>query len=90
MIIERRLKLSEAFRKEMLGGALAHFQEIRDLVLRKRPATAELIAWIKVLERMQIDVQHLGPGQAELLALTYSVIAKNKEDLETIKATYLG
>lgn len=89
MIVERRLKLSEGFGSDILNGAIEHFQEIRNLALKKKPATAELIAWVKVLDRMQIDVQHLRQGQAEALALTYSVIAKNKDDLDTIKTTYL-
>jgi len=88
LIVERRLKLSEEFRKNMLNNAIEHFQEIRDLLLKKKPATAELISWVRVLDRMQIDVRHLRPGQAEALALTYSVIAKNKDDLETIKSTF--
>lgn len=86
LIIQRRLKLNEEFTAEMLHGAIDHFQEIRELTLKKKPATAELIAWLRVLERMHIDVKHLAPGQAEALALTYSVIAKNREDLETMKA----
>lgn len=88
IIVERRLGVSEKFKSEMLENAIDHFQEIRDLTLRKKPATAELIAWVKVLDRMQIDVRRLRPGQAEALALTYSVIAKNKDDLDTIKNKY--
>lgn len=85
-IIDRRLKLGEEFSKEMLDAAIKHFQEIRSLILKKKPATAELIAWLRVLDRMNIDVDHLRPGQAEALALTYSVIAKNKDDLATMKS----
>lgn len=85
MIIDRRLKLSEEFSSGMLDAAIRHFQEIRALMLKKKPATAELIAWLRVLDRMNIDLEHLRPGQAEALALTYSVIAKNKDDLVTMK-----
>jgi MoxR-like ATPase len=89
VIVQSRLGLSDEFRANMLENAIELFQEIRDLALRKKPATAELLAWIKVLDRMQINVRHLGRGQAEALALTYSIIAKNKDDLETIKYAYL-
>jgi len=34
---------------------------------------------------MQIDVDNLKPGQAEALALSYSVLAKDKEDLERLQ-----
>lgn len=85
-IIERRVKLSDEFSAKMLDGAINHFEEIRELMLKKKPATAELIDWLRVLDSMQIDVENLRPGQGEALALTYSVIAKNKDDLEMIKS----
>jgi MoxR-like ATPase len=83
-IVTNRLHLSQEFQDQMLKGAIDHFELIRGLALRKKPATAELIAWIKVLDRMQIDINHLQPGQREALFLTFSIIAKNRDDLEII------
>jgi MoxR-like ATPase len=85
MIINNRLKLSDEFSRSMLDAAIEHFQEIRALTLKKKPATAELIAWLRVLDRMKINIDSLRPEQADALALTYSVIAKNKDDLAAIK-----
>jgi MoxR-like ATPase len=83
-IIQSRLKLSEGFTPQMLEHAVQHFETIRQLALKKRPATAELLSWIRVLERMQIDVSNLKPGEAEALAFTYSILAKSKEDKSII------
>ncbi|HEV2914521.1 MAG TPA: MoxR family ATPase [Pyrinomonadaceae bacterium] len=83
-IVERRLKLSGGFTPQMLDHAVQHFETIRELALKKKPATAELLSWIRVLERMQIDVKNLKPGEAEALAFTYSILAKSKEDKSII------
>jgi MoxR-like ATPase len=83
-IVQRRLKLDAAFTPEMLEHALAHFAQIRELSLKKKPATAELLAWLRVLDKLQIDVQALRPGQTEALAFTYAILAKSNEDKEMI------
>src|SRR2546421_1557709 len=44
-IVQRRLRLDSNFTPQMLDHALQHFEKIRDLTLKKRPATAELLAW---------------------------------------------
>lgn len=83
-IVRRRLRLSDGFSPQMLDNAVQHFERIRDLALKKKPATAELLAWMRVLDKRQIDVNRLQPGQAEALAFTYAVLAKSKEDQEMI------
>ncbi|HEX8068536.1 MAG TPA: MoxR family ATPase [Pyrinomonadaceae bacterium] len=83
-IVRRRLRLSGAFTEEMLAGALAHFEKIRELALKKKPATAELLAWLRVLDRRQLDVNNLRPGEREALALTYAVLAKSREDRDLL------
>ena len=71
----------------MLENALAQFESIRSLPLKKKPATAECMAWLQVLDRMKIDVGSLEPNQVEALALTYSVLAKGQEDLNLLRKT---
>jgi MoxR-like ATPase len=83
-IVQRRLKLTPAFTPQMLDHALAHFSEIRELSLKKKPATAELLSWIRVLDKLQIDVNELRPGQAEAIAFTYAILAKSNEDKQLI------
>ena len=83
-IVQRRLRLDSDFTPQMLDNAIQHFEKIRDLTLKKKPATAELLAWIRVLEKRHLDVSRLKPGEAEALAFTYSILAKSKEDQEMI------
>jgi MoxR-like ATPase len=83
-IVQRRMKLNDTFTPAVLDHALDHFQEIRQLSLKKKPATAELLSWLRILDKMKLDVNQLQPGQAEALAFTYAVLAKNSEDKEMI------
>jgi MoxR-like ATPase len=87
-IIQRRLEFRSDFTPRMLENAVRHFEQIRSLPLKKKPATAECLAWLRILEKMHLDVGALKPGQAEALAFTYSVLAKSKEDYALLqKAT---
>lgn len=80
-IVNRRVELSNAFTPEMLDAAIDRFEEIRKLALRKAPATAELIAWVRILDRLALDAR----GAAETLAFTYSALAKNEDDLKLMR-----
>ncbi|MFN0122713.1 MAG: AAA family ATPase [Blastocatellia bacterium] len=82
-IIQRRVRLSSAFSPDMLDAALARFAEIREMRLKKAPATAELLAWVRILDRLQIDVN--AHGAAEALAFSYSALAKNEDDLKMMR-----
>jgi hypothetical protein len=73
--------LSSAFTPEMLDAAIDRFEEIRKLALRKAPATAELLAWVRILDRLSLDVR----GAAETVAFTYAALAKNEDDLKRLQ-----
>ncbi|MEM7370161.1 MAG: MoxR family ATPase [Bacteroidota bacterium] len=67
-----------------------HFLTIREQVKKKKPATAELIAWLRILEVHRflengLDFRRLTDSQRTALKLSYSVLAKNREDLQTIE-----
>jgi MoxR-like ATPase len=81
LIIQRRLRPNSLFAPAMVEGAIRHFERIRALGLRKKPSTAELLAWVRMLDNLHLDIDRLGPGEAEALAFTYSILAKSKEDL---------
>jgi len=87
-IVSRRLNLDPRLPPQALEHALEHFEEIRSLALAKRPATAECLAWLRVLQHMQVDPKNLKPGQAEVLSLSYSVLAKNKDDLNRLERAF--
>lgn len=67
-----------------------HFEEIRSLIKKKKPSTAELINWVSILEKIGFNVQKLhNPSSMDtvskkLLAGSYTALAKNKEDSKLI------
>ena len=84
-IVSRRLSFDGHFSPDRVDHAIKHFEDLRELSLRKPPATAELLAWLQILERLDVDVENPKPEEADLLALTYSVLAKSKEDLALMR-----
>jgi MoxR-like ATPase len=86
-IVQRRLDLDSEFTPIMLENALRHFEVIRSLPFRKKPATAEFLGWVEVLQRMKVDVDNLKPGQAEAVAFSYCILAKSKDDLTILQRT---
>jgi len=88
-IVQGRLRFNSDFTPEMLDSAIRHFGAIRELALKKKPATAELLAWMQILEKMQLDPANLKPGEAEALAFTYSILVKSKEDRDILHRTFV-
>ena len=84
-IVNKRLELSEEFKQRMLEAAIDHFEEIRAKKLRKKPATAELLAWIHILDKLNVNMNVPTPEQLQKLASTYSILAKNPEDLKRLR-----
>jgi MoxR-like ATPase len=84
-IVRRRLGATNGFSPEMVEHAIQHFERIRQIGLRKKPSTGELLAWLRVLSRLRIDVGRLKPGEAEAIAFTYSILAKSREDAELLR-----
>ena len=80
--------------KKQLDAIITHFEMIRakDRVkLKKDPATAELIQWAALLRKMEFDASKLNnlsglaAEEKEQLSLSYSILAKNKEDLKALQ-----
>ena len=82
-IVNRRLLLADNFTSVMLETALHHFEEIRKLELRKKPATAELLSWLRILQKLGLAPANGGPQPASLVT-TYSALAKNQSDRDSI------
>ena len=91
-IVEANTRVADGLESKMVQAAIAHFTEIRDRKrLRKRPATAELLSWIDVLHEQGIDLSAGLDPQADRklkqqIFHTYSLIAKNKDDMARLKA----
>jgi MoxR-like ATPase len=84
-IVRRRLGETARLSPGMVEEAVRHFEKIRELGLRKRPSTAEFLAWLRVLDRLGIDLADPKPGQREAIAFSYSILAKSQEDLKYLR-----
>jgi MoxR-like ATPase len=84
-IVQTRLGLNNGFSRSKLDSALKHFEKIQKLDLKKTPSTAELLSWIHLLRRLEIDVDDLKPEQEQVLLSSYSLLAKTEDDLKTIQ-----
>ena len=87
-IVQKRFREQPEFTSEFISVVIEHFEEIRSLALKKKPATAEFLAWIQMLQALKLDPKNLQSGQAEALALSYSILAKTQEDLALLKKKF--
>ena len=73
--------------QEQQQGLVKHFSELRSLLTKKKPATAEFIAWVKML-----DMEGLLPNKqlpdweqtSPILRASYSILAKTTDDLKQL------
>ena len=83
-IVRKNVDLSPDYDK-FLGNIIDTFISIRESGMRKKPATAELIQWVKMLQKRDIDLSKHDTNEAKAkLIATYPILAKNKEDLEKL------
>src|SRR5205823_8578018 len=87
-IVRNRLGPGVTLAPDAVEAAVVQFERIREAALRKRPTTGELLAWIRVLDRLHIDLNRLKPGDAEAVAFTYAILAKTEEDLALLRTQF--
>jgi len=83
-IVKKRfanMEISPDFSDEFIKAAITHFTKIRKLGLRKKPATAEFLAWITILKSLDIDITKL----TKEVEKSYTVLAKSHDDLKRLK-----
>jgi len=70
-----------------LDAAISHFEAIRKEVrLKKKPATAEFLSWLSLLAALDVNLaEPAGQEQISLVERSYSVLAKNMDDLTRMK-----
>ncbi len=86
-IASSQLGEETSFTKEALDELIDKFNQIREQAVRKPPATAELIAWLRILE-MQGFMEKGPEGRKEQLLNNLSILVKTQEDLEAIKGIF--
>ena len=79
---EKNSDIHPGFTEEFIDSAITHFQAIRKLPLKKKPATAEFIAWLTILKSLKIDIIKLNYE----VSRTYSVLSKNVDDLNQMNS----
>lgn len=74
--------------RKLTEDAVEFFLNLRKHAgLRKKPATAELIAWIELLQSININpAKKLGAEELRLLRPSLSLLGKNKEDFYRIES----
>jgi MoxR-like ATPase len=83
-IVRLRLGEGTAERKVWMANAVTEFEKIREMPLKKKPATAELLAWLRALELLSAEKQGADPSTHPGYQGTKAVLAKNKADLDVM------
>ena len=80
---------TDGFSEDELAYIVDHFAKTDKLPMKKKPATAELIYWALLLKEIEFPItklgSKLGTDDKKKLDKSYSVLAKNKEDLDLLK-----
>ncbi len=86
-IVQKQLSTPTAFTEDLLKSLIDKFFAVRDRAVRKPPATAELISWLRMLEAENFAV--LGAEeQRRQLMFNLSILVKTKEDLEAVRSIF--
>ncbi len=86
-IAKTQIGTATAFTDESLRGLIGHFTRVRAASVRKPPATAELLAWLRLLGLGGIAATGTEPDTARLRDYL-SVLVKTKEDHEAVRGLY--
>ncbi len=86
-IVKTQLGGSTNFTDAMLDTLIQKFDDVRKKAVRKPPATAELIAWLRVLEMQEFMSANDKQQRARLLD-NLSILVKTREDLEAVKGLF--
>jgi MoxR-like ATPase len=77
-----------------LRTVIVEFEKIRGNMKEKQPATAELLEWVKVLEKHGffndgVDFSNLNGEQKRIFQLSIPALAKSDEDQKMLRSKYL-
>lgn len=86
-IAKNQLGEATKYTDELLRLLIEKFGQVRQQAIRKPPATAELIAWLRILEMRSI-MEKLPAAQNEFLRDHLSVLVKTKEDIDAVRGIF--
>ena len=79
--------LGDSIPDDLLKKLIDKFQEVRNKAARKRPGTAELLAWLRVIGVQKIESLD-DKENLEKLHRNLSVLVKTKEDYDAVKDVF--
>lgn len=83
-IVSSQLGKDTLYTQATLEALIKKFNAIRKNAVRKKPATAELIAWLRILE-MQSYLEKPAKEQEKIILQNLSILVKTKEDFEAVQ-----
>jgi MoxR-like ATPase len=83
-IVQSQLGSSTKYTEAALTLLINKFNEVRKGAVRKPPATAEFISWLRILE-LQNYLEKEGSEQRDLMLKNLSILVKTKVDLDAVK-----
>ncbi len=86
-IVQTQLGGSTEYTEAALQQLVTHFNNIRNKSIRKKPATAELIAWLRILG-LKNYMQKNEQGQKDLILQNLSILVKTEEDLREVSKLF--
>ncbi|MEL6972201.1 MAG: MoxR family ATPase [Bacteroidota bacterium] len=86
-IAKTQLGDATKYTDDLLQSLIQRFAQVRQQAIRKPPATAELIAWLRILEMRDI-MDKPTEEQSRFLRDHLSVLVKTKEDLEAVQGIF--
>ena len=89
-IVKRKFKNAPDFTPGFIDAAVKRFFDIRELALKKKPATAEFLPWLRVLRSLDLDAKDILSGQTEALIISFSLLAKSEGDFALLRKKITG
>ena len=86
-IVKTQLGNSTKFTEQMMDMLIEKFNAVRKRSVRKAPATAELIAWLRILEVQNFMGANEARQRQQMLD-NLSILVKTREDLEAVKGLF--
>lgn len=82
-IVKSQLGEGSKYTDDALDAIIATFNEVRENAVRKKPATAELLSWIRILElRDYLEADE--KAKRKIMKQNLSVLVKTQEDWKVI------
>lgn len=86
-IVKSQLGEGSKYTDQSLEAIIARFNEIRENTVRKKPATAELLAWVRILE-LRDYLEANDAEQKKIMRQNLSVLVKTQEDWKVIQRMF--